>query len=326
MAGFRKAKPMQAALKLGLYGPPGSGKTFTALLIAEGLAKISGKRVAYVDTERGTDFYSQAVKERKVHPEAFDFDAMYTRSLAEVIAEVEKAVASHGVIVLDSITHLWEAAIAAYTGKQTRNGEIPLWAWGRIKKPYKALIAMLLSANVHVIICGRQGNEYEQSEDDPDKIQKVGVKMKAEGETAYEPHILARMEQVRGKDGALFPTAVVEKDRTGILAGKVIALPTFDNFCRPLLGLLGASQAEVPDADDTAANDAAVFQEQEKQRAEQSAKLLREFDALITLAKSPDELKEVGKKITPEIKKQMVPGDVTELREIYQLREKSYQT
>ena len=39
MAGFRKAKAEQAALKIGLYGPPGSGKTFTSLLIAEGLAK-----------------------------------------------------------------------------------------------------------------------------------------------------------------------------------------------------------------------------------------------------------------------------------------------
>jgi pantothenate kinase-related protein Tda10 len=59
MAGFRKAKGEQAAIKMGLYGPPGSGKTFTSLLIAEGLAAITGKRIAYVDTERGTDFYSQ---------------------------------------------------------------------------------------------------------------------------------------------------------------------------------------------------------------------------------------------------------------------------
>ena len=51
MAGFRKAKAEQAALKVGLYGPPGSGKTFTALLLAEGLAKATKKRVAYVDTD-----------------------------------------------------------------------------------------------------------------------------------------------------------------------------------------------------------------------------------------------------------------------------------
>ena len=86
---FRKAKAEQAAIKLGMYGPSGSGKTFTALLIAEGLAKLTGKRVAYVDTERGTDFYCQEVKSRKVHPKAFDFDALYSRSITDVITGVQ---------------------------------------------------------------------------------------------------------------------------------------------------------------------------------------------------------------------------------------------
>ena len=45
MSGFAKAKAEQAALKIGIYGPPGSGKSFTSLLMAEGLAKASGKRV-----------------------------------------------------------------------------------------------------------------------------------------------------------------------------------------------------------------------------------------------------------------------------------------
>jgi hypothetical protein len=49
MAGFRKAAALQAAIKMGIYVPPGAGKTFTALLLAEGLAGISGKRVAYVE-------------------------------------------------------------------------------------------------------------------------------------------------------------------------------------------------------------------------------------------------------------------------------------
>src|SRR5574341_870057 len=120
MAGFRKAKAEQAALKMGLYGPPGSGKTFTALLLAEGLGNITHKRVAYVDTERGTDFYCQAVSTRAVHPEAFDFDAIYTRSITEVVAAVRSLnVDEHGVIVLDSVTHLWEAAMAGYSGKLT---------------------------------------------------------------------------------------------------------------------------------------------------------------------------------------------------------------
>jgi pantothenate kinase-related protein Tda10 len=68
MAGFRKAKAEQAALKIGLYGPPGSGKSFTSLLLAEGLVKNTGKRIAFVDTERGTDFYGGVRLRRHLHP------------------------------------------------------------------------------------------------------------------------------------------------------------------------------------------------------------------------------------------------------------------
>src|SRR5574338_282563 len=154
MAGFRKAKAEQAALKMGIYGPPGSGKTFTSLMIAEGLAKLTGKRVALVDTEHGSDFYCQTVTSRTVHPEAFDFDALYTKSLTEVISAVRGLdEREYGVIVIDSITHLWEAARNAYDGRQTRAGTIPMQAWGRIKKPYKDLLSTLLSSPMHVIIC-----------------------------------------------------------------------------------------------------------------------------------------------------------------------------
>src|SRR6188768_3636821 len=101
MAGFQKAKAEQAAIKMGIYGPPGAGKTFTSLLLAEGLAALSGKRIAYVDTEHGTDFYCKAVKNRAAHPEAFDFDAIYTRSLTEVLAAVKGLKPSeHGVIIV----------------------------------------------------------------------------------------------------------------------------------------------------------------------------------------------------------------------------------
>jgi Mrp family chromosome partitioning ATPase len=110
MAGFRKAKAEQAAVKMGIYGPAGSGKTFTALLLAEGLANITKKRIAYVDTERGTDFYCQPVPDRAVHPDAFDFDAMYTRSIVDINKEVAALDTDvYGVLILDSMSHVWDA-------------------------------------------------------------------------------------------------------------------------------------------------------------------------------------------------------------------------
>lgn len=324
MAGFRKAKAEQAALKMGVYGPPGSGKTFTSLLLAEGLGKVSGKRVAYVDTERGTDFYCKAVPGRTVHPEAFDFDALYTRSLTEVLSSIKALKPEeYSVIVLDSITHLWEAAIAAYGGNQTRAGTIPMHAWGKIKKPYKDLMAYLLSSPMHVIICGRQGTEYATNEE-TEELKAVGVKMKAEGETAYEPHILLRMEALKPKKSGEVAVIVAyaEKDRTGVLAGRTFLNPNFDSLCKPLLGLLGGTQAHMAGSDETAAQDAEQIAADDQKRAEVSAALLREWSARISLAKDASELKKLGKDITPQLKAQMTVVDVAALRDAYQTREK----
>lgn len=324
MAGFRKAKAEQAALKMGIYGPPGSGKTFTSLLIAEGLGVVSGKRVAYVDTERGTDFYCKAVPARAVHPEAFDFDALYTRSLTEVLAAV-KALdpKDYGCVVLDSVTHLWEAAIAAYGGSQTRAGTIPMHAWGKIKRPYKDLMSTLLSSQMHVVICGRQGTEY-QTDDETDELKAVGLKMKAEGETAYEPHILIRMEAIKPKKTHELATIVAyaEKDRTGVLAGRSFINPTFDMLVKPLLPLLGDTQARIASGDETAAKDAESIADEEKERVANSAKILAEYKARIALVQDAAALKALGKQITPQLKSQMLTTDVTELREAYQAREK----
>jgi hypothetical protein len=82
MGKFVKAKSEQAFLKLALYGKPGSGKTLTSLLWGEGLAARENKRIGMIDTERGSEFYGLAIPERRVHPKAFDFDRLITRSLS----------------------------------------------------------------------------------------------------------------------------------------------------------------------------------------------------------------------------------------------------
>ncbi len=319
---FRKAKAEQAALKIGFYGPPGSGKTFTTLLCAEGLAKRAGKRIAYVDTERGTDFYCQAVPERKIHPEAFDFDALYTRSITELQSSLFTVTPErYAVIVIDSITHFWEAAREAYAGKLTKIGTVPFSGWAQIKKPYKAIMTFLLNSPLHVFILGRQGNEFEEDEESGE-IKKVGVKMKAEGETPYEPHILLRMEAERGKNGSATITAFGEKDRTGILQGRVFREPGYDSLIKPLLGLLGDRQAHIEESDETAQRDATALSEKEEAKERKGAEILQKFSARIVLCENFEALKEVGAEITPEIKKRMTTNQVAELRAKYQEAER----
>jgi len=173
-----------------------------------------------------------------------------------------------------------------------------------------------------VLICGRQGTEYATDEE-TDELKAVGVKMKAEGETPYEPHILIRMEAIKPKKSMELATIVAyaEKDRTGVLAGRSFVNPSFDSLCKPLLGLLGGTQAHMDTNDETAAKDAEAIAEQDREREANSAVLLEEWTAKIMLCKSADDLKAIGKQITPQLKAKMLPHDVTKLREKYQDKE-----
>src|ERR1700680_2943155 len=285
MTTFHKPQALKAALKMALYGPAGSGKTFGALLLAEGLARHTGKRVAYLDTEYGTAFYGQRVPERRVHPEAFDFDVLYTKSITEALNAVKDLdQGTHGVLVIYSISHLWDACKNAYTGRMTRAGTIPLNAWTNIKRPYRDLMHGLLASPVHVLICGRQGNEF--AEDDASaELKNLGFKMRAEGETAYEPDILLRLEtRKENKKAIAVPTALVEKDRTGVLSGQTITWPTFENLARPLLGVLGTTQAASPTDDEVGVQDAEALARQEKEQVQRSAELAGKYAARLATA------------------------------------------
>lgn len=287
---FQKAKPAQAFFKAGFYGIQGSGKTLTALIIAEYLAMREAKRVAYVDTERGTDFYATAIAERKVHPEEFDFDAIYTRSIVEVCDEVAAIdPRRYGVVVVDSITHLWEAAKAAYTGKILSNGAYPVQAWGAIKKPYKKLMSLLLDGQYHVIICGRQGVVME--EDDEGQSKVVGAKMKAEGETPYEPNFLFQFKPEWQDDKTQRISAFVEKDRSGILQGKTLYEPTPSDI-EPIIKYLSAGQqAKFGSLEDAAEKDAAGLEAQEQKARDERKALFEQIKAAISSSRDLAQLK-----------------------------------
>jgi hypothetical protein len=316
---FKKANPEQGKLKVSMYGPPGSGKTFSALLFAEGIAKHYGKRIAYVDTERGTDFYAQAVKDRKVHPTAFDFDAIYTRSLSEVLSNIKALDQSYGVLVVDSISHIWEAAQEAYTGKRTKIDTLPMHAWGKIKKPYKDLIRFLMDCPFHVFILGRQKNVFEVDEDTND-TKKIGVEMRAEGETAYEPHICLRFESRKtNKDGTKSDVLMfAEKDRTGVLDGRMLKDPTYDAVIYPLLPLLGEKQAQSENEEERIAKDSELMSDDTKEKAKE-AKSKGFFDKFLGELQSASALSDLGL-VAEDIKKHkryLLEQHENTLREIY---------
>jgi hypothetical protein len=321
MSAFQRPQALKAALKVALYGPAGSGKTFTALLLAEGLARHTAKRIAFVDSEQGTAFYSQEVAQRRIHPQAFAFDVLYSKSISEVLAAVRGLdLNSYGVLVIDSITHLWDSCKNAFAGRPTKAGTIPLHAWSAIKKPYRELMHLLLTLPVHVLICGRQGTEFTEDEASGE-LKNLGYKMRAEGETAYEPDLLIRLEAHKPAKKALaIPIAQVEKDRTGVLAGQAIPWPTFDSLARPLLGLLGPTQVAFPSDDEVGIQDAEALARQEAEQALRSADLAAEYTNRFAHAETLVELQRLAGELTPAVKATLVTNDLSRVRSAYASR------
>jgi hypothetical protein len=287
---FTKAKSKQAYLKMALYGGTGSGKTLTSLLISEGLAKLCGKRIAYIDTENGSDFYATDVPERTVHPLAFDFDRIQTASLMDVLEAVETLDTNlYGVLVIDQMTTLWEAARASYNGKKTANGGIPIQAWGDIKKPYKRIVALTRDGNFHAIYLGREGMIIDK--DDDGEMEVVGTKMKAEGETAYEPHILGRMKQTMEKDGNYRISVFFEKDRSGVLTGKTFNWPNFQTIEPVVKYLTGVEQSKVGTPEDNAEKDIEAKEREEAKIEAEKKSIFEQIRSALQSSRTADELR-----------------------------------
>ena len=100
----RKASRQQARLKIGLAGPSGFGKTYSALLLARGLA-TSWEKVYVIDSENSS---SEIYANEGVIGE-FNVIPLYPPYTPEIYIEAIKLAESEGaeVIIIDSITHEW---------------------------------------------------------------------------------------------------------------------------------------------------------------------------------------------------------------------------
>lgn len=300
------------------YGPPGSGKSFTSLLFAEQLAARRKGRIAVIDTEGGFKFLDKAAP-RKVHPEAFDFDIVRTTSLAKILEELRALDTKvHTCIIIDSMSQLWDSAREAYEA-QNPGRDIPLRDWGKLKKPYRDIIKWLLASPCDKIINGRQKSTFE--EDDTGKLKNSGVAMRAEGETQFEPDFCFRMEPDGKRGGEITYSMYVEKDRSGILAGKWFENPT-GAILKPVFPFLGETPQATEDSEERADADAELLladdAKVEKKQAK-SSDFITNFQAKITAATDMIQLGAVGAEIN-KAKRGITAEAVEAVRLLYTTR------
>jgi len=192
MSAFVKARKDQRPLKMALFGPSGGGKTYTSLRIAQVFA--NGGRVALIDTERGS---------ASLYSDEFDFDTAQLTSYSvddyvRLISEADKA--GYAVIVIDSVSHAWEAAggilEVVENIKKTKNYKDSMRAWADVKPIENRLWDAILDARASVIVTMRAKTAYEISRDDRGKttVEKLGLAPIQRADKEYEFDVVGRME------------------------------------------------------------------------------------------------------------------------------------
>lgn len=147
---FTTARRAEAPVRLLLSGPPGSGKTLTALRLACALSE----RVALVDSQRGAS--SQYVGWSGAPGEALawattDLPAEASaRQLVGLIRGAEEA--GYGVLVVDSISHLWRH-LRSEVDRAPRNSD----GWARFNAAIREIFDAIHAAKLHILLTCRTG-------------------------------------------------------------------------------------------------------------------------------------------------------------------------
>ncbi|MFA5232108.1 MAG: AAA family ATPase [Candidatus Paceibacterota bacterium] len=230
--------------KAAFEGFAGTGKTYTAALVAVGLHKRikSKKPVVIFDTEKAAKFLKPVFAENGI-----EVLVRESKSLGDLRITMQK-MRNEGIsdiLIIDSISHVWEGFLKAYAEK-VRRTSLQFQDWGIIKPTWKAEFSdPFVHDPYNIIMCGRAGYEYdfEKNEDTGKKeLIKTGVKMKVEGETAYEPDMLVLMERFEEMEGGslkgVYRQAKIIKDRSTLLDGKTFENPTYADFAPSVEAML----------------------------------------------------------------------------------------
>jgi len=208
---IRKAERVKSKLRLGLAGPAGSGKTMSALKVANGI----GGPVCLIDTERGSgDLYANL----------YDYSVITLAPpfkpdvLIDAIHAAEKA--GFNVIIIDSLSHFWsdEGGILDQADKMQNSGKNRFTLWADLTPQHRRLVNALLNSPKHIIGTMRSKQEYAMETDDKGKasVKKLGLAPVQREGMEYEFTVFFDVSQDH--------YAKATKDRTNMFGNEVFIM------------------------------------------------------------------------------------------------------
>ncbi|WP_296205295.1 AAA family ATPase [uncultured Hyphomicrobium sp.] len=237
MSLFKPAENTMAYFKAGFMGEAGSGKTHTATLAMIGLIKHlrakgipgSDKPVFMLDTEQGSAWIKPMFDDAGI-----PFYVHKTRVFKDLVPAIREAEKEASGLLIDSVTHFWEELKTTYATSKPGRSVLEFQDWAVLKSMWSKFSDAYVNSELHCVLCGRLGHEYEQVQDErtgKKKIEQSGVKMQAEKGLGYEPNILIWMEREMDLTSkTITRKAIVLKDRSQRLDGEQYPNPTFQTF------------------------------------------------------------------------------------------------
>jgi len=209
---FQQARKSQTKLRLAVEGPAGSGKTYTALLIAKGL----GGPICLIDTEYGkASLYADRFNFQTSILEAFTID--------DYVREMQAAEGQCSVLIIDSLSHAWESLCAQNDDLARKSFSGNTWAaWSKNKPRQRDFMRRILAFPGHVIATMRTRTEWTLQDDGKgrQKPVRVGLAPKQEDGLEYEFSLVAQMTPEH--------QLIFLKDGTGTFQDKTIDCPGED--------------------------------------------------------------------------------------------------
>lgn len=209
---LRKATRKKAKIRLGLSAVSGGGKTYSALIIAKGIAG-SWDKVAIIDSENASaDLYAH-LGDYNVMPLTAPFTP---EKYIAAIHTCEKA--GMEVIIVDSITHEWDGKGGCLEIVESLGGKYQDWA--KVTPRHQAFIDSIVQSPCHIITTVRRKQDYEMVKDGAGKVkvEKGGLREITREGFEYELTINLELDTRHH--------ASASKDRTGLFTGKPLFVPT----------------------------------------------------------------------------------------------------
>ncbi len=183
---------------ISLSGTSGSGKTFSGLLLAAGLAGPKG-RVGMIDAENGRgEIYADDPDIRAALADGYEYTQISApyhprRYTAAIKAQEDAGVT---VCIIDSTSHEWEGEGGCCDiAENNKLRGMPNWAMAKLA--HKRFLGYCLSSQMHIIFClrAREKVKIQKDANGKEQILPIGIQPVAEKSFVFEMLLSLQFEE-----------------------------------------------------------------------------------------------------------------------------------